>query len=179
MASVKINRPSIIRKAEQKIREIEGAAQGDLLLSQIGVELLLDTQNKARTGKGFTKDTVKVFGSKRSKLPWLADSTVDSRRSIGSRESTSNVFKPDRSNLSLTGQLLSSLKIFIKNGVLTIRPDGERRKYKGQNKKPPSNDKLAEFLEEKGFYFLGVDDVSLKKIKTISIRFIRRLLTKR
>lgn len=179
---VKINRGSIIRKAEQKIREIEGATQGDLLLSQIGVELLLDTKARARTGKGFTQDTVKVFGSKRVNFPSLAPETIDSRRNVAGSNATPAFYREKKANLTLTGQLMESLKIFVKSGTLLIKPDGARRLYrtkKGEGKTAPTNDKLAEYLEEKGFYFLGIDDLSLKKIKTISIRFIRRLLVKR
>jgi hypothetical protein len=182
MSKVTVNRGSILRKIQEKLKEVEGATQSDLLLGEIGARLLKDTQARARTGKGFTAETVKVFGSPRVSLPGLADSTIDSRRTLATTNQTPAFYREKKSNLTLTGQLLDSLKLFIRRGSLIIRPDGARRPYrtkKGAGKGQPTNDKLAEFLEDKGFYFLGVDDKSLNQIKTISIRFIRRLLTKR
>lgn len=183
MTKIRINRRSILTKVAEKISQVEGATKGDQLLGEIGTELLLDTQARARTGKGFTADTVKVFGSKRTNLPGLAQSTVSSRESVASRNPTPAFYRKNKSNLTLTGQLLDSLRLFIKRGVIIIRPDGERRPYKtgrpSKAKTPPNNEELSTFLEEKGFYFLGIDDKSLKKIKTISTRFIRRLLIRR
>jgi len=47
---------------------------------------------------------------------------------------------------------------------------------KGKVKNTPSNDEIIGYLEKKGFYFLGIDDKTIDKIKTIAKRQIRRLL---
>jgi hypothetical protein len=181
MAKVKVNRDSITQKVSGFVKRLEGETKREELLTQIGNEVIKDIQRETRSRRGFkSKEEARVFGSKRTKLPDLAESTIENRRSIARREQTQATYSDKRSNLTLTGQLLDSLKMFISRGVLKIRPDGKRRPYKtikkSRAKRPPSNDELAVHLEDKGFIFMGIDDKSLKKIKTISIRFLRRLL---
>ena len=182
-SKVTIDSASIARKVEDRVKEIQKGLRGNPLLNQVGDEIIKDNRREARTGKGF--DSKPEIGQKRTKMPPLADSTIDARDYLKrAGNSTDNVFSLKRSNLTVSGQLLSSIVKEIKKGALIIRlSDQKRAPYKTLNqrqsrskKAPPSNQEVADFLEEQGRHFLGIDDKTEKKIKTIVIRFIRRLI---
>ena len=106
----------------------------------------------------------------------LADSTINSRRRFKGR-SDEQFFKPNRSNLTLTGQLLSSVKAILPKGkpIIIISPTG--RRDDGER-----NVTIGKFHQTgKGVpmrRFLGVSDQMAKAANTIFKRHLRRRLTR-
>lgn len=88
---------------------------------------------------------------------------------------TGSLFAPDRSNLTLTGQMLDSLKSFVNVGkkTVTVAPTGKRRPV-GKRRRVLKNTEVAEFVAENGRPFLGLDDKGIKRVKRIVLDDIRR-----
>jgi len=84
------------------------------------------------------------------------------------------LFKPSKSNLTFTGQMLESLKgrSNVRKQTVTIRATGTRDD--GQ-----SNEEVAEYVAEQGRPFLGLDLKGVKRIENIVRRDIRRQWQKR
>lgn len=83
-------------------------------------------------------------------------------------------FAPNKSNLTLTGQLINSLKgrsNFRKQGI-TIIPTGTRKDGK-------TNKEVAEEVAKKGRPFLGLDEKGKQRIIQIVKRDLRRQLKRR
>jgi hypothetical protein len=83
-------------------------------------------------------------------------------------------FKPNRSNLTLTGQLIESLKGMsnFREQTISVAPVG--RRTDGQ-----SNKDVAEEVAKNGRPFLGLDDKGAQRIAQIVKRDIRRNLAKK
>ena len=183
-SKVTIDSASIAKKVEDRLKKIQRGLRGNRLLNEVGDEVISDNRREARTGKGFNSKP--EVGQKRTKMPKLAETTIEHRKYLkrAKNTETTDVFSVKRSNLTVSGQLLSSIVKEIKNGALIIKlSDQKRIPYKTLNlrqkkarKPPPSNQEVADFLEEQGRHFLGIDDKTQKKIKNIVIRFIRRLI---
>lgn len=88
-------------------------------------------------------------------------------------------FGPSKSNLTVTGQLLESLKRIDDKKTVIIEPTESRTPYKNKDgsfqKNPPTNKKLAEYLAEKDFIFIGHNE-KLRKIlkKKVKEEFFRK-----
>lgn len=82
-------------------------------------------------------------------------------------------FSPGKSNLTRSGQLLESLKRGKSKTSVEIAPEGTRKPYKGQTK-TITNKKLADYLSEKGFSFMGFNDRLKAQIKSKLLRHLRR-----
>ena len=83
-------------------------------------------------------------------------------------------FRPNKSNLTLTGQLLESLKgrSNVRKQEVTIFASG--RRDDGQN-----NADVAEYVAEQGRPFLGIDKKGIQRIEQIITRDLRRQWKKR
>jgi len=84
------------------------------------------------------------------------------------------LFKPNKSNLTFTGQMLASLKGYANYNTQTVRvtPTGSRT---GGGK----NTDIAEYVTEQGRPFLGLDEKGKKRMSQIILRDIRRNFKKR
>lgn len=82
---------------------------------------------------------------------------------------TGEFFKPKKSNLTFTGQLLKSLKgsANVQKQSVSVFPTGQRSDGK-------SNKEVAENVAENGRPFLGLDDKGVQRMTQIAIRDIRR-----
>lgn len=117
----------------------------------------------------------------------LKKSTVKRRRELADLgNTTTDVYSPEKSNLSFTGQLLNSVKVIVKAGdsIITIKATGGREAYKtgkaSTAKNTPSNEKLMEIhMGGKGVparRFLGMSKKALGSSKRKVIEFLRRKL---
>lgn len=98
---------------------------------------------------------------------------------------TGKVFRPSKSNLTLTGQMLDALKytarplkkiveVFVEPSARQPLPS--TKKGKPAINDPKSNAQVAEEVSKKGRPFLGPDDAGVKRIKQMIINDTRRKL---
>jgi len=183
MSRIKLNQSSINQKITDKINEARGYLKRDKALTDAANQAVRDIKTGARTGRGFTKPD--QFGGQRAKFPPLAKSTIDARGYLQETPQTLDPsFRKARSNLTISGQLLSSIIFEIKRGVVRIFANSKKRKryankglrQRKTRKAPPTNEQVAKGLEDQGRYFIGIDDNTIKRIKTILIRNVRRIL---
>jgi len=115
----------------------------------------------------------------------ISDIKFQTRRGVSipdGRSLPGQAFSAKRSNLTLSGQLIESLKSrFITRGV-EVFPDGDHEPYRYKGKRGKivtsgekiKNSKLAEHLKKKGFDFIGVRDSIKERIKILVQQQIRR-----
>ncbi|MGB0257745.1 MAG: hypothetical protein ACPGES_03740 [Coraliomargarita sp.] len=107
-----------------------------------------------------------------NKLKKLSKAYIDFRRKFSGR--TGEFFKPAKSNLTFTGQLLESLKARsnVRTQVITLFVSGRRDDGL-------TNKEVAEHVAENGRPFLGIDQKGIDRIEQIGKRDIRRNWAKR
>ncbi len=133
-------------------------------MKALGLEAIKLILRNTRLGYG-----VDNAGNK-FKLKKHADSYKVFRKKFGFLDSTT---KPSKSNLTLTGQLLRSIKVLTtKRLSVVVGPAGYRKRLGKQ--KPMANDFLANILQKKdagrSYRFLDISNVDEKKL----MRFYRR-----
>lgn len=143
---------------------------------EIGAFVVDRIQRTARSGKSIADG--------QSFNP-LKPSTVKFRESLAKYNQTHPLFKPKRSNLTITGQLIDSVKYTIKGSIIDVRPSGTHKPY---NTKPgkkrggwdsseaKSNEAIAKDLLDQGRVFIGLDKTGQDRVLRILQRWARRLL---
>ncbi len=130
---------------------------------------------KTRTGKSLPTN---------GKQKALAPSTVKSRERLAKTNAVQETFSAKRSNLTLTGQLLESIKVLANTSKaeVVLVPKGARKPYVNKNGKPqkrtPTNEQVATYLAEKGFTFMGIDDPTKKQMVKAVKAFLRNEIKK-
>jgi hypothetical protein len=107
-----------------------------------------------------------------SSLKKLSPSYVDFRRKY--KGAKGELFGPNKSNLTLTGQMLESL-----HGTANFRTQSVSVNLIGTRDDGLKNSKLAEYVEEQGRPFLGLDQKGKERLKQFALRDIRRQLKNR
>jgi hypothetical protein len=112
--------------------------------------------------------------------PPLSPGWIKRRKELAQHNTTGTSFREGKSNLTLTGQLIDSIKRFPDATRVIIETMGERIPYRNKNgtsaKKTPTNAELVGYLEERGRRLLGVDQKTIGQIKKKLMEFIRRNL---
>lgn len=108
-------------------------------------------------GKGIDKN------GKRYKLPPLKDSTIDYRDLYESNLAAGT--KPERSNLTGTGQLIDALKNVAKQRKIIIELSENRKIELSGATAKKTNKEIKEYLEEKGFIFFNIPQSEIDRIK--------------
>lgn len=136
----------------------------------------------------FTVDRNKFFARKGQSLssndrprdlPNLQQTTINIRKQIQKKFPEfidGQFFRADRSNVTLSGQLLESLEFRIKNDSVVLLFKGNRRKIRKDD--ASTNDEVYENLVDLGFDFLGLDEKGQKRVKRIVIDELRREIRK-
>lgn len=170
--------PLSIAKVEDDVKKkIRAITNDDKLLRQIGEVMIKDLQFQARKG------TNPVTGGKF--IP-LSQKWIKEREKIAQAQAVHPAFKGNRSNVTITGQLLDALRQRILGRILVIFFDGKHQPYsakrvkdpgKGNRKigKPIDNSLLAEYVNQIRPFFI-VREKLLPQLKSIVIRYIRRNL---
>jgi hypothetical protein len=144
------------------------------LKQEVGTFAVERVKYQARAGKPFNAT---------DKFPELKDSTVKNRKYLGKYNTTHDVFDPEFSNLTITGELLDSLASLDEGDtLLRIAFTGMHKPYvgaKGQRiSKPIMNETLGKYLSEKGFNVfdktLADKQQFVNRIKNICLGYIRR-----
>lgn len=106
-----------------------------------------------------------------SPLKYISEEHKKTKKKLAKLNSKGKNFGASKSNLTITGQLLESLKGQNKKRSVEIEAKGERKPYKVSKnsyaKKTPSNEELVEYLKEKGFSFIGLSEKMKKNIKKL------------
>lgn len=176
---IKFNfKPLSIKVAEDDVRKkLKKLTQDEELLNQIGDRMIQDLKFQARKG------TNPVTGGKF--IP-LSPKWIKERQKIAEAQSVHETFKANRSNVTITGQLLDALRRNVLGRKLIIFFDGIHKPYKakrvrntGQGNrtigKPIKNSLLAEYVNQIRPFFI-VREKLLPQLKSIVIRYIRRNL---
>lgn len=157
-----------IRGLERKLKrikeEVQKVVKSDKNLKDASSVIVKKIQGDTRTGK-FT-ETGKSL--KKVKSSTMRDKKYWEKR--GNKKGTS--YGTRKSNLTRSGQLISSIKSEVKEGKIRIGARGERTPYKGV-KNAPSNKQLADCLKKDGFVFLGVGE---KTKQAVAELFRKRIL---
>lgn len=174
--NVRLKNPKIISEIEKNvIKDIEDVLGGKDMLDEVGEFISDRVRYQARVSKPFN-----ATGG----FPNLKESTIKNRRSIARYNSTHDTYEESRSNLTITGQLLDSIKHTIVGvGKLVIGVTGTHHGYKkksGGRTPPLKMDKLKSYLEEKDFVIfdqtINDNKTIVSRTKTIVLRYIRRAL---
>jgi hypothetical protein len=137
---------------------------------EIGTYLVTEIQRTARNGK--VVDEEKLVQN-----PALLEKTIKRRKKlIKAGNPKGEKYRANKSNLTLTGQLLNSIRYTFKEGVLTIFVKKKRRPYKGVRGKLLKNDATNQDII-KGQAEKGRVIMALNKARSARIRgFIREAL---
>lgn len=174
MFTFKIKNQGISLTLEKKFRDqMEKVLSSDAFLKEVGQFAVERIAYQARTSKPLNES---------SSLPALKATTIAARRRIARNNPTHQAYEPARSNLTITGQFLNSLKYaLVKAGVIKIGFDGVHKGYVNSNGGRGlsiANAKLAEYLSDKGFVVFDKslqDNKTFKaRIKSIALRYVRR-----
>lgn len=127
---------------------------------------------RTKSGKGVTDDQSNAASIK--SLKTLSPGYKEQRKTRKGKKG--DFFSPNRSNLTLTGQMLDSIKSKVSDGKITVSLSGTRDD--GQ-----TNKEVGEFVSENGRPFLNLaveeKQILLRKIETDLIKFVRLLFNKR
>lgn len=93
----------------------------------------------------------------------------------------STFFKPSKSNLTLTGQLLSSIDYSVKveDKKIIVEPTGSRDDGKSNKEVAEELARRKTRLAPRGRKFMGLDDRGFQRIRNIIVEAIRRLALKK
>lgn len=134
------------------------------LLDKVGREAVKQIVKRTRLGKGARPITKKTYP-----LPGLADSTIDYRERYD--YNLSPYTRPNRSNVTATGQLLNSIwyrtrfSSTLREVELYFKENRSRELNGGPAK--IKHKKLAEYIEKNGRPFFYLADFELRKLRSI------------
>lgn len=168
-----------IKDVEDRIKQsFEKVIANPEMMNDIGEIIVKDIQYQTR--RGLSIPTNRSFKA-------LKDSTVDMRKRYAQNTDTHETFSPKRSNLTITGKLLSSLSFErLRAGVIQLYFKGiHNAQYRYKLLKGSkagkiqtiesriSNEELAEHVQQIR-PFVGVRDAIKKRIKIIVLSYLRR-----
>jgi hypothetical protein len=173
--NLKVNEDSLRALEDNTRKAFEKVIRNKELLNDIGETIITDIKFQTRRGNSIPTQ---------GKLKPLTSKWKDKRANIADQIKTGEAYSKNRSNLTLSGQLLDSLKTRIKGaGQIIIEAVGSRTPYLYSTKKTvksrkqkhePTNEELAQYVKEQGRPFLGIRDAIKDRIKKDIIAFIRR-----
>jgi hypothetical protein len=172
---LKINQ-NTIDKAETEVKlKIQKAITSPALLSDIAEVAITDIKYQARRGVSTETD---------SKFKPLSSRWIKQRQKIAQSTAVHEAFQANRSNVTITGQLLDAMsKVLTKTGIAIVfkgihKPYLAKRVRKSGNRtigKPIDNETLSEYVNEVRPFF-KIRESLIPRLKNIVIRYIRRKL---
>ena len=163
------------RKRDKLVAFLKDKALGKLVSGEIGEFSVERIYRSTKTGKSLATET---------SLKTLKEGTIKRRKAY--KGSTGEFFKPAKSNLTFSGQLLNALTFrVIRNGVIEVFvKDNMRTPYKGEKSSSTSfnrdtNADIARKVAEDGRPFIGMDKKGVEVIKQIVLRNLRKQLRSR
>lgn len=162
MAKTRVKGLSNVFKSIERI--FEKSTQRAEFLEQIKDFAVLRIQAETRKGKDLSRDG--------AEQPDLSPGYIRMRERFeetGEVKVDRTFFKTDKSNLTLTGQLLESLNGLVKPRARTVEVFVEGRRDDGQTNAAVAND-----LASRGRTFLGLDKKGVTRIRKMVLDEIRR-----
>jgi hypothetical protein len=183
-----------IKDVEQSVRDVfEKVIKNEKMLSEVGETVVTDI--KFQTRRGVSPVTGERFKP-------LKQSWINKREAIAFVSSTDPAFSKNRSNLTLSGQLLDALRMSVAGvGKIKLFFEGSHQPYLAKyveifkRKRPVRggfttirkgrsgsrqvgnilpNELLAQYVAENGRPFMGVRDTLKPRLNRIVIAYIRR-----
>lgn len=150
-----------IRSAFDEIERIFKTAASPREMRELGEQAVQDVRKRTRLGYGVEED-----GKARYKLQGLSSSYIEKRRRYKSRNILSDKTSASKSNLTLSGQMLDSLRVLKANTrSVEIGPFGNRKAFPpGSRAKRVGNKKVSDFVQAKGRVYLNLSDLEIKKL---------------
>jgi hypothetical protein len=175
MFNVRIKNKAIFAQLQKEVTvAVEEVLGGKDMLDEVGEFVSDRVRYQARIGKPISADGFKTP---------LEDSTIRNRKYLARYNSTHETYNPERSNLTLTGQLLDSIKHTITGiGKLEIDVSGKHTGYKTKtgHTDPIDMKELKGHLKKKEFVIfdklINDNKTIVSRTKTIVLRYIRRAL---
>lgn len=157
---------SDVKKAFEKV------IRNQTMLREMGNVVVQDVKFQTKRG-----NSIPLNG----KLKPLSESWKQQRAKVAQDNPTSEVYSKNRSNLSLTGQLLESINFTIQSaGRILFGFKGQHQGYAYKKKdgttsrgKNIANETLAKYVSEDR-PFLGIRDKIKDRLKNILLGYIRR-----
>lgn len=171
---VRVNISRVVNKGGSKSfnKVLEVALNKDTM-DEVGKELV--TMTKKNLKQGIITD-----GNVVGKLPPLSPDWIARRKVLAMHNQTAPWFKPAKSNITLTGQLIESVKYDTWKNVVKIDFSNESRvpytNKNGSKGKSISNKKLAGFLAERHGSLIGLTEPMRNRVIKIVERRLRALL---
>jgi len=173
---LKLNQKSLDRLEADTRERLTRVLSNKEMLGEAG-DMMID-MIRQNTRKGTSTVTDQKFAP--LSKPWMK-----TRDKIASSQGTHPTYSKRRSNLTLSGQLLDSLKRSVVGRAVRIFFDGTHIPYRIQTKKGISrvgklikNSRLAQYVAEQGRPFFGFskafESKLLTQVKRVVIRYIRR-----
>lgn len=174
MVKIKVSVDS--RVLDKKLEEIRRRAVSNELLTEIGETLVRMNAKNARTGKA----------SDGSSFPPLSEKWKEQRGQLSNINKTHLAYSKNRSNVTFTGQLIDGLTYSINQinkSVDVYFNNLVRTPYKNLNgtsrKEILTNAEIAEYLSEKGWKLIGINQEMGDRIKFLIDSSIRSILNKK
>lgn len=193
MAKVRIKN---ISAALNSVRSVfADSVKSEQFLTEVKDFVVLRIQAETRKGRDLKNERPQ---------PELSDATVSFREKINSGKivlsypQDGSFFRPSKSNLTMTGQLMESIDgrvvkqgMVYKKNVIEIFVSGARRKVRylwakngkeikfGDQKQILDNAELAKDLAKRGREFLGLDIKGIELIRKKAVDIIRRAIRNR
>lgn len=173
MARIKVNS----KKAQAELtRRLKDTLKDKKLLNDIGLTAVKNSVASVRLGKD--PSTGKDIAPFSGRSP---DSYIERRRFIAKKKGSGSNFRAKKSNLTLTGQLLNSIKHFVKGNRIELRATGKHRPYTPDGKSVDNSD-LAKWHTEgagslKKRRVIGINKKTVQIIQAKVRSFIRRSIT--
>lgn len=171
--NIRFNQKTIDAAEASVSAKLNEIAKSPALLSEIAEVAITDIKFQAR--KGVSTETNSKFKS-------LSPKWIKQRQKIAQATPVHETFKPNRSNITITGQLLDAMsKMLTKSGIAIVfkglhNPYFINRVRKSGIRtvgKKISNDDLSGYVNEVRPFF-KIRESLLPRLKNIVIRYIRR-----
>lgn len=117
-----------------------------------------------------------------SRQPALSQDWIERKQELAKSNPKGTSYGASKSNLTLTGQLLESLKRTDNKKRVEIEPTGKRKPYtypsgkRAKAKHTPTNKELTEYLKKQGRRFIGFNDKLKKAVTKVFKDHVRRNL---
>ena len=159
----------IIRKVEELERELQNK-RSFVRLAKLARSIVY---KRTKSGKGTNGSTLnKLDGLSTNYKRWRK--RVARRKKIGDRSVQLGAgFKPSKSNLTFTGQLLDSMIIEVDRFSFGVTIPNSKRKRLGKQKRIPTNAEVAGFVESQGREFFALSKGELRIIIKEYERLVR------
>lgn len=170
----KINKKSVENLDSSIKKAFDKVIRSQAMLNEIGNSITSDIVDQTRNKAKSIPD--------KSRLASLSKGWIERRKKLSDYNETDSTFAPTKSNLTFTGQLLNALMHKI-TGIGKLQVgffDSVHEPYKNKDGKsignPIKNEDLARYVAEQGRPFIGIRDLTKRKINRIVRTYVRRAL---